>query len=376
MSRTSTRHPRPADPETGPSGLPRGRAPSDRLTLRFKHMDDIAHVSDPIWKDVSSVAVAGRSIFCACDETSSVERVLHAPEKGEAAAHASFPIGAVFDLPDGPGGEMDIEGLDISDGWLWVTGSHSLKRKDPKPGKLRRMEKTSWDPNRAFLGRLPLVDRGAGVFEPVARDGQRRARMVKLGGSRDSWLRKALRKDSLLGPFADLPCKENGLDIEGLAARGRTVLLGLRGPALRGWALILRLEMKEARDGFLKPRKLADGRRYAVHAVDLGGHGVRDMCWDGERLLILSGATTDLTSLQSVWTLDRFDPGREVWEAGRVGRELDLPALRAADNAEGIALLGDPGEGRRLLVAHDSPHPDRTPPKTQSLTADLFDYSD
>ena len=154
------------------------------------------------------------------------------------------------------------------------------------------------------------------------------------------------------------------------------MLLGLRGPALRGWALILRLEMKETRDGFLKPRKLADGRRYAVHAVDLGGHGVRDMCWDGERLLILSGATTDLTSLQSVWTLDRFDPGREVWEAGRVGRELDLPALRAADNAEGIALLGDPGEGRRLLVAHDSPHPDRTPPKTQSLTADLFDYSD
>ena len=99
--------------------------------------------------------------------------------------------------------------------------------------------------------------------------------------------------------------------------------------------------MKETRDGFLKPRKLADGRRYAVHAVDLGGHGVRDMCWDGERLLILSGATTDLTSLQSVWTLDRFDPGREVWEAGRVGRELDLPALRAADNAEGIALLGE-----------------------------------
>ena len=373
MSRTSTRHARKPDPDAGPSGHPRARTPSGTLSMRFRHMDDIAHVSAPIWKDLSALAVAGRSIFCACDETASVERVLFDPQAGEAAAHASFPLGAWFDLPDGPEGEMDIEGLCVSGGWLWVTGSHALKRKDPKPGKLRRLEKTSWDPNRAFLGRLPLVDRGAGVFEPVAKDGPRRARMVPMDAGRDTWLRRRLRKDPLLGPFVDLPCKENGLDIEGLAARGMTVLLGLRGPALRGWALILRLEMKETKDGALKPRRLKDGRRHAIHAVDLGGHGIRDMEWDGDRLLILSGATTDLTTPQSVWAVDRFDPAREVWPAELVGRELDLPALRAADNAEGLALLDTP-QGRRLLVAHDSPHPDRTPPESQSLTADLFDY--
>ena len=75
-------------------------------------------------------------------------------------------------------------------------------------------------------------------------------------------IRRRLRKDPVLGPFVGLPSKENGLDIEGLAVRGDTVLLGLRGPVIRGYALVVRLEMKATKRGGLKPARLAEFSRF------------------------------------------------------------------------------------------------------------------
>ena len=88
-------------------------------------------------------------------------------------------------LPDGPEGEMDIEGLDADGDWLWICGSHSLKRGkaelDEKElnDSLRSWRRPTRDPNRFFLGRLPLVAR-AGGLEPVAQDGERRAAHLRL----------------------------------------------------------------------------------------------------------------------------------------------------------------------------------------------------
>ena len=44
------------------------------------------------------------------------------------AEHERFYFGDVFDLPAGPHGPMDIEGLDIDRGYLWAVGSHGLVR--------------------------------------------------------------------------------------------------------------------------------------------------------------------------------------------------------------------------------------------------------
>ncbi len=187
-------------------------------------------------------------------------------------------------------------------------------------------------------------------------------------------LRKMLAKDPLIGPFIALPCKENGFDIEGLAVRGNEVLLGLRGPVLRGYALLVRLEMKEKDDIHLKPRKLGSGARYSLHAVDLNGQGIRDLAWQGDRLLILSGATTDLEALQSVFALENFRPDRQVYGRDAIGRVLDLPIVRGADHAEGIALLQADG-AERLMVTYDSPHGDRTDSEAHVLRADLYEIA-
>ena len=57
-------------------------------------------------------------------------------------------------------------------------------------------------------------------------------------------LTEALRGDEHLGSFLAIPGKDNGFDIEGLAVAGERLFIGLRGPVLRGWAVILEVELR------------------------------------------------------------------------------------------------------------------------------------
>jgi hypothetical protein len=84
-------------------------------------------------------AAKGKVAFLGGDETvqaePSIERLLRQAD-GNYAAHESFPLSSFLALPDdelkdGRVGEIDIEGLSIDDGWLWVTGSFSCNRKKP-----------------------------------------------------------------------------------------------------------------------------------------------------------------------------------------------------------------------------------------------------
>ena len=369
--------------------LPLDRSREAPLSLRFSHHDKIAHVDDPIWQDVSSLAVAGRTLFCTCDETASVESLTWDPDANRAGDHESFPLGLIFDLPAGATGEMDIEGLSVADGWLWICGSHGLKRGKPRK-KLGNLGKLKWDPNRGFLGRIPLEPRDGDRWEPVryspAAEGRpaRRAAMLPMTKGPKTPLRKMLAKDPLIGPFMDLPCKENGFDVEGLAAHEDEVVLGLRGPVLRGWAILVRMKMKTTKQGFLKPRKLPNGKRYSLHIVDLDGQGVRDLVWDrgarsgaksadkAGRLLLLSGAIADHPAPQSVYALAASDLERDLILGHRLPRLLDLPVKRDGDNAEGLDILTRPDGARRLTLVYDAPHAERTDPEEGELIADLF----
>ena len=99
----------------------------------------------------------------------------------------------------------------------------------------------------------------------------------------DSDLTRCIRTEKrfeVLRPFLDIPAKENGFDIEGVAARAERVFIGLRGPVLRGWAGILDLEAGAG-------ARIEIGR-LEMHLLHLGGLGVRDLEIDGEDLLILS----------------------------------------------------------------------------------------
>lgn len=180
-------------------------------------------------------------------------------------------------------GESDLEGLARDGDRLWMVGSHSLRRRkyDAKAGPLKLHDRQSR--NAHVLGCLRLDGEG----RPVA--GQRLAFDAAEG--RDA-LTEALASDRRIAPFLAIPSKDNGLDIEGIAARGERVLVGLRGPVLRGIALVLDLRLGGL-DG--------DGPTLSLEAhrcryLSLSGLAVRDLAVvpGSDDVLVLAGPTMDL----------------------------------------------------------------------------------
>jgi hypothetical protein len=355
-----------------------GARASATLGLSFRAIDELLRVDKPLVHDLSALGGEGRTLFCAADETATVERLLLNEAGDRFEEHANFPLGEIFDLPDGPDGEMDIEGLSVQDGWLWIAGSHGLKRDGPDgaPKHFGELDDIDWDLNRGFLGRVPLLDRGEGVLEPVARietlqGGERRAACLPMDKKGRNAVKRMLAKDPVLGPFMAIPCKENGFDIEGLAVAGDRVFLGLRGPVVGGRATLVELRLKQTKAGRLKPRKLADGRRYRLHALDLGGLGIRDLLLDRGRLLILAGVSMDLDGPQAVFALDPLPEAGESFAATPPRRLLELPIRRGVDHAEGMQRI-ERGGRAELLVVYDSPAPERLDETRQEIAADVF----
>ncbi|WAJ29659.1 DUF3616 domain-containing protein [Antarcticirhabdus aurantiaca] len=378
----------PADFAAADALVPETRTarPVARLDFVFGRDATAGPDGGSVATDISCVTLAGRTIFCSCDEAATVERLVLDEAGRVAGDHARFHLGEIFDLPGGPHGEMDIEGLAVADGYLWICGSQALKRRklksDAAEAGLDPLGAVRWDENRAFLGRVPLRDLGDGLFEPVALDegentGEmppRRAAMLRMRPSRKakrSRLRRLLSRDPLIRPFRRLAAKENGIDVEGLAVEGDTVLLGLRGPVVGGHAMIARLRVTETKPGRLKLRRLPDGRRLALHGLDLDGQGVRDLWWQDGRLVVLSGPATDLEALQAAWLVEPFDADKPFYGGADRRAILHLPVVNGADHAEGIALLRL-ADGHRLLVVYDSPHPDRLSLADNRLSCDAF----
>ncbi|HXV92944.1 MAG TPA: DUF3616 domain-containing protein [Pseudonocardia sp.] len=324
--------------------------------------------------NLSAVRTEGEHLWLAGDETATIERLVldspSAPTRG--GRQRSFPLADLVDLPGPPDEEADIEGIARAGGWLWAVGSHSLARKRVKEHHdeakaVRRLAKIKRQANRYVIARLAVEPGFDGRPEPVrvAADGRRSAIIGARGAEN---LADLLRHDEHLAPFLAIPSKDNGLDVEGLAAHGDSIYVGLRGPVLRGWAVVI--ELRPVPDP-TDPARLAmgafgEGVRYRKHFLDLGGLGVRDLCPDGDDLLVLAGPSMSLSGPVRV---HRWH-GAATCDTGRVvrGREItvetELPHGAGVDHAEGIAVLADEGgaENRaRLLVVYDSPSQARRP---------------
>jgi hypothetical protein len=323
--------------------------------------------------NLTAVRVDGEHLWVAGDETATIDRLVldPTPTPSRAGRQRSFRLADLVQLPGPPGGETDLQGIARSGGWLWAVGSHALVRRRPKPihddGKVvRRLGKLRRDPNRFVIVRLAVqlgVDRRP---EPVrvARDGRRSA---LIGAPRAESLVDLLRADAHLAPFLTIPGQDNGFDVGGLAVVGDRLYVGLRGPVLRGWAVVL--ELRPAQDP-TDPGRLAlgifpEGARYRKHVLDLGGLGVRDLCPDGDDLLVLAGPTMALSGPVRVhrWRDAVADGGGPVVRDAELAVETVLTNGEGVDHPSAISLLGpDPLDARaRLLVVYDNPSADRRP---------------
>jgi Protein of unknown function (DUF3616) len=362
---------------SGDSGKGTPAAVSATVRLCFRHESRAAdtHVN------LSALRVDGRCLWLAGDETATIERLVAAPGGREYADQTTYPLADLVDLPGDADAEADIEGIARSGSYLWAVGSHSLKRKKIKDkhgtGKaFDRLATVAGEDNRNVLVRIPVVAGDDGLPTLVRKTDQEGQTLhAALFGARgDRTLRDILAGDEHLGPFVAIPGKDNGLDIEGIGINGDRVYLGMRGPVLRGWAVLLELAPYADADepGRLRLRDIDDGLPYAKHLLDLGGLGIRDLCPHGDDLLVLAGPTMDLDGPVRVYRWH----GACTVQAATVVREddltveVDLPYGEGVDHAEGIVVLEPDADGAdRLLVVYDSPAPERL--DKDSVTADV-----
>ena len=333
-----------------------------------------------IISDISAAAFsADGSLWVGSDEMVGVERLtpIGCHNYGEHQRFLLQDYITLFNTDD----EIDIEGMDFADGYLWVTGSHSTKRKKPKKDdletNLERMATITTDLNRFILARIPVINGELVKSCTVEDNNSLTAACIQTTETRNV-LFETLAQDRHLQPFIEtsIPSKDNGLDIEGLAVKDGRLWLGLRGPVLRGWAIIIEIELVETEPGVLELKEIAeDGVKYRKYFLNLNGLGVRELCWQNDDLLILAGPTMAIEGEMTVfrWCDAAQDADNTIQEQDedKLFPLFDLPLTIGVDHAEGLALYSCWDSEDGLMVFYDSPSQQRLRGDKQ-IFADVF----
>ena len=325
--------------------------------------------------NLSGAAFSGAYLWVAGDEACGIDRLRRLDPSGTELLRfgesLSFPLSELLDLPGAADDEADLEGMAVADGYLWVVGSHGLKRKNVKDDRdnaenAKRLAKVTLDSNRRLLACLPIEtgDDGSPCLVREAKDG-RRARRLE-GCAETNLLTRALAGDPHIGPYLGIPGKDNGLDIEGLVVNGKRLLLGLRGPVLRGWSALLEISLEADGDELRLVPLDDDGTLIRKHFLQLEGLGIRDLHFSGDDLYILAGPTMVLDGDIRVY---QWPNARSLLAANQepvrfdttLKEMLSLPHGRGTNRAE--ALCEMPPElfspAPSWLVLYDAPGPDR-----------------
>lgn len=316
-------------------------------------------------QDLSAVCRVGGSLWLASDETNHLHR-LTTTDGQRYGDRRSTDLLASFDLPDRDG-EIDIEGLcvDRAQKTLWVIGSHALRRKRAKFGTkgpekaLKRLGEVLREPNRLFLGCFGVHQeaKGRGVFRL-----QKKGAATLAIGRKGNQLLRSLAADDHLKRFLTIPAKDNGLDLEGIAAIGDRLLIGCRGPVVGGWAVMLTVVPRVADGRSLRLKKLGgEAFRHRTQFLELDGLGIRDLTLDGDDLLILAGPPTTLDGPFGVYRWRNPEAVRDavfVDASAGLTKLYDLPPGGGVDYAEGIEIVIWQGR-KAVLIVYDRPAPSR-----------------
>lgn len=285
-------------------------------------------------ENVSAVARFRSFLIIGSDEGTGKEKDENRIQLLKMNADGSCTVADSILLMQGEGKELDIEGLCTEGDQMYVIGSHSSKRKKIKADR-------SWKKNRETFHQDKIEDE-------TSRDWLFRLRLNEKGEEVDKdriSLRGIIRNDPALKAFCDIPSKENGVDIEGLAVKDGWLHVGFRGPVFRdNYVPVLRLRWKE-------PEK------YELLYVRLGGRGIRDLAAVSDGFLILAGPVGDGADSYQVYHWNGKDtvPGkdRRPEDIGSLRLLGELAPPDEDSKAEGLAVLEEQNGSYQLVIAYD-----------------------
>jgi hypothetical protein len=292
-----------------------GAAPSE-VAVRFE-----GHLA--AGDDLSAVERVGRALVLASDEG---ERLQVLDPVDEAGTRWTVRADTMRLL--GVEREVDVEGLAADGTHLYVLGSHSIKR------KLLEADEP-WNDNRTRLATVLSEPERHRVFR--LRCDPRTGRIT---GPPDSIsLRPILESDPILAPFTRIPGKENGVDAEGLALDGSTLVVGFVSPVLReGFVPVLRVSFE-------------DPTKHEVRWARFGGLGIRSLARVADGFLVIASSAADDADAE-LWLWDGRDrlPGSGA-PRSRAEKLLSLPARGGMP--EGMTVMDETADAWDVLILHD-----------------------
>ena len=245
----------------------------------------------------------------------------------------------VADNPD----KIDIESIafDYKDSCLYIAGSYSKKRKTVKVDKKTAAE------NRERLTDIKSEKDRRQLFK-VSLESQSGHVVGAIEKSKD--LREFFAEDDYLRELVDLPSKENGIDIEGLAISNGQLFLGFRGPVLRGnYVPVMVTQFDNLED-------------YELRFVQLNGNGIRDITAVEDGFLIIAGPMGDAPAPYQLCFWDGTDmvygtDRRPPMPPALVYLEAITPPIGAdgtQGKAEGITVLAETAVAYTVLIVYDN----------------------
>jgi hypothetical protein len=273
--------------------------------------------------DLSGIALVGDHLFLGADEGHQLQ-VLSRGQRAD-----DWDLRRRIALAN-QGDEADIEAIAYGDGYLYVAGSHSARRRLMKADlsvkrNRERLLEVRQEASRSRLYRL--------AFDPDTGE---------IGKAKSISLTKRLRKDPLLKLFWGIPSKENGIDIEGIDCREGTLYAGFRGPVLRdNYVPLMRFPFD-------------DPKAYRLLFVRLDGQGIRDLAALEEGFLLIAGPVNDAPGPFRLWWWDGEDQipgkGRSVRPALMLG-EISTPG---GAKAEGLTLVAQHEGNAEIIVLYET----------------------
>jgi hypothetical protein len=279
------------------------------LQGKLAHDDQLSGVA--LWQD----------LLIACPDEGAEFNVLRRTGEG-------YDLVSKVNLLDGEDDEIDMEGAASDGKYIYIVGSHSMRRKevDDDGDRLKnRKKQKNVKPHEASysLFRITLDEHG------------------KLLTNESISLKDILEADEILAPYVTIPGKENGIDVEGIAVKDGMIYVGFRGPVLRqNFVPVLRFRFDAPQD-------------YTLQFVKLDGRGIRDLAAVDGGFLVLAGPVGDGDSSYQLhlWNGEDCIPG----DAGPAGRLTPLGELRGNEEVkpEALAAIDDRAAQWRLLLLRD-----------------------